>query len=228
MCQFKSGLWTKNGLAWSLDTDSHEELIKEKGFKDDGVKTQFVRVEYIPEKFEDFLKQRKKYKNWKVRIDQDILPEWFQGETDTKAIEKAFKGIIGEVIDKRFIVGKVAEIKEGKNYYIYGSAQVKNICGSAQVEYIYGSAQVENICGSAQVKNICGSAQVENICDSAQVKHIYDSAQVEYIYDSAQVYNGNIKLIRSIKDNAIVIDRNNGIVIHVANKDIKLKIKEAE
>ena len=48
MCQFKSGLILKNKTICPLDTDDHEDMIKEAGLKDDTRSPDFVRVEIVP------------------------------------------------------------------------------------------------------------------------------------------------------------------------------------
>ena len=48
MCQFKSGLILKNKTICPLDSDSHEDMIRQAGLKDDTCSPDFVRVEIVP------------------------------------------------------------------------------------------------------------------------------------------------------------------------------------
>ncbi len=226
MCQIKSGIVLKNSVYCPLDTDSHEEMLKELKLNDTTDKPDFVRVEIVPKDGNIF---NHTLDNWVLRVDQDFKPDWFSERFALVEMQKELQVWWKE----RFCLGKMDRIEKGRWFLggsaqvknIYGSAQVKNICGSAQVEYIYGSAQVEYIYGSAQVENICGSAQVENICGSAQVENIYGSAQVEYIKGrSVCCFTGEKAKYKTIEENGIAIlyYKDNPEII-VANKNIKLK-----
>ncbi len=157
MCQIKSGIVLKNSVYCPLDTDSHEEMLKELKLNDTTDKPDFVRVEIVPKDGNIF---NHTLDNWVLRVDQDFKPDWFSERFALVEMQKELQVWWKE----RFCLGKMDRIEKGRWFLggsaqvknIYGSAQVKNICGSAQVEYIYGSAQVKNICGSAQVENICG------------------------------------------------------------------------
>ena len=250
MCKIKSGIVLKDKVFMPMDYDSHEEMIKELGLKDNTKNPDFVRVEITPKDGNIF---NHDLENWELQVDQDFKPDWFSKKFAEVEMKKELKNWWKE----RFIIsGKIDKIDKGRWFLggstqvknICGSTQVKNICGSAQVKNICGSAQVENICdsaqvkyiyGSAQVKNICGSAQVKYIYDSAQVKNIYGSAQVENIYDSAQVKNicgralcaftGDKATYKTIKENgvAILYYKDNPEIV-VANKNIKLTQFEAK
>jgi len=205
MCECKSGLWTRKGLVSSLNTESHEDLIKEKGFKDDGIKPEFVRVEYAPKNFMEFLKQREKYKDFVFKIDQDILPEWFDKKQEEKKIIAEIKKAVLLKLEKRYINFDVEEIKDGKDYIIYGSAVVQNVRDSAVVRYVYGSAVVQNVCDSAVVQNVCDSAVVRYVRNSAVVQDVWSSAVVQIVCDSAVVrYVRNSAVVRYVWSSAVV------------------------
>ena len=191
MCRLKSGIVLKNRV-FVPEYDSHTEMLEELGIKDDylGASKTFVRVELLPVDGDVF----SNIDTWKLTIDQDITPEWYDEDTYKPQVVEAVKAWAKDHIhigvdDLKIAAGRNHYIKDCKDVEIYGSATVKNICGSATVEYICDSATVKNICDSATVKNICGSATVENIYDSATVENIFDSATVKNICDSATVEN---------------------------------------
>ncbi len=200
MCRLKSGIILK-GRVFVPEYDSHTQMLEELGITDDYLNASktFVRVELLPADDDVF----SSIDNWMLKVDQDVIPDWYDEETYKPQVIAAVKEwakdhIHNGVDGLKISSGQGHYIKDCKDVEICGSATVENICGSATVEniygsatvkYIYGSATVENIYGSATVKNICGSATVKYICGSATVKYICGSATVENIYGSATVEN---------------------------------------
>ena len=200
MCRLKSGIILKNRV-FVPEYDSHTQMLEELGIKDDyfNASKTFVRVELSPTDG-DVLSD---IDTWKLSVDQDITPEWYDEDRYKPQVVEAVKEWAKDHIhigvdDLKISTGRNHYIEDCKGVDICGSATVEYICGSATVEYICGRATVEYICGRATVKNICGSATVEyirgsatvkNICGSATVKNICDSATVKNICDSATVEN---------------------------------------
>ena len=148
----------------------------------------FIRAELSPADGDIF----SDIDGWKLEVDQDITPEWFDEKDCAERMRKAVKEwanthiFIGQN-DLKISHGENIFIKDCKNVDIRGNATVENICGSSTIKYIYGNATVKNICGNATVKYIYCDATVENICDNATVKNIYGKATVENIYGNATV-----------------------------------------
>ncbi|MEE1005939.1 MAG: hypothetical protein U0L66_01950, partial [Acutalibacteraceae bacterium] len=183
MCKLKSGIVLRDRI-FLPEYDSHTDMLDELGIEDNylnATKT-FVRFEYSPLDNDVFTP----VSEWHLRIDQDIIPDWFDEEKYlpriVEAVEKWAETHIHIGVDNLKInSGENHYIKDCKNVEICDSATVKYICDSATVKYICGSATVKYICGSATVKYICGSATVKYICGSATVENIYGSATVENI-----------------------------------------------
>ena len=216
MCKLKSAIILKDRI-FMPDYDSHSKMLKELKITDDyfNASKVFVRAELVP-KNEDIFSD---IDGWKLCVDQDITPEWFDEKDCAERMRKAVK----EWANTHIFIGqnglKISHgenilIKDCENVDICDNATVKNICGNATVksiccnatvESICGNATVESICGNATVEGIydnatveyiCGNATVEGICGDATVKSICGSATVKYIYDNATVKN--------IYDNATV------------------------
>jgi len=97
MCQFKSGIILKNRVVLAPErNESHSDLLKSLGIEDthmNATKT-FVRAELIPEndnKYSDI-------NEWKYRVDQDIVPDWY--EEDPDRYEKEFRDAVKEYMDE--------------------------------------------------------------------------------------------------------------------------------
>ncbi len=125
MCQFKSGIILKSRVVLAPEgNESHSDLLESLGIKDthmNAAKT-FVRAELIPEdenKFSDV-------SEWKYRVDQDIVPDWY--EKDPEKYEQEFRDAVEkymkEYAEKRNITVICgygwAAIKEDENgtYYL--------------------------------------------------------------------------------------------------------------
>ena len=219
MCKLKSAIILKDKI-FMPDYDSHSKMLEELKITDDYINASkvFVRAELSPENGDVF----SDIDGWKLEVDQDITPEWFDEKYCTERMRKAVKEwakthiFVGQN-DLKISHGENIFIKDCKNVDICGSATVnyicdnatvknirdnatvKNIYDNATVNYIYGSATVNYIYGNATVENIYDNATVENIYGSATVNYIYDNATVKNIYDNATVnyIYGNVTVISS-------------------------------
>ena len=217
MCKLKSAIILKDRI-FMPDYDSHSKMLEELGITDDyfNASKVFVRAELAPENGDVF----SNIDDWKLEVDQDITPEWFDEKDCTERMRKAVKEwakthiFIGQN-DLKISHGENIFIKDCEDVEICDNATVKCICGNATVKYIYGNATVENIFdnatvkyiyGKATVKNICDNATVESICGNATVNNIYGKATVKYIYGEATVKRiCDNATVKNIYDNATVI-----------------------
>ena len=112
MCQLKSGIVLKDRI-FMPEYDSHSKMLEELGIKDDylGASKKFVRVELSPENGDVF----SNIDEWKLKVDQDIKPEWFSEEEYKPKIVEAVK----EWAKKHIHIGvDNLKITEGGNHYI--------------------------------------------------------------------------------------------------------------
>ncbi len=136
MCQFKSGVILKNRVVLAPEgNESHSDLLESLGIKDthmNATKT-FVRAELIPKDDNKFLD----VSEWKYRVDQDIVPDWYEEDPDRyeQEFRDAVKEYMKEYIKKRNITvicgyGWTA-IKEDENgtYYLMNNYLEKSEFG---------------------------------------------------------------------------------------------------
>ena len=136
MCQFKSGVILKNRVVLTPEgNESHSDLLESLGIEDNhlnATKT-FVRAELIP-------KDDNKYTDiseWKYRVDQDIVPDWY--EKDPGRYEEEFRDTVREYMkeymEKRNIISICGygwtAIKEDENgtYYLMDGSLEKSKFG---------------------------------------------------------------------------------------------------
>ena len=209
MCQIKSAIVLKDKVFMPLDYDSHEEMIKELGLKDNTTNPNFVRVEIVPIDGNIF---NHDLKNWQLQVDQDFKPEWFSEKFALVEMQKILK----KWWQERFLIDKeVKEIKEGR-WFLKGS-KVDYILGNTLIEQMWGSSQVKEMRESSQVKEMRESSQVKEMWESSQVKVMRESSQVKEMRESSQV--GVMRESSLIKDY-----KGDNPIIYTPDKSIKLKI----
>ena len=116
MCRFKSALCLKDRV-FVPNYDSHDQMLAELKIPDDFAHASkvFVRVELSPadgDKTSDPM-------GWKIKIDQDILPDWFVYEVDEQRVKVA----IAEWCKVHVLREGTHEVHDGV-WYAYDSATV--------------------------------------------------------------------------------------------------------
>ena len=89
MCKFASFVLTKDQELWLLESDSHSDIIAHYNIHEDGPRgPNVLKVEIVPGP--DILKWTD-YEHWKYRVDQDIMPTWFDAKNDEKRARSALR-----------------------------------------------------------------------------------------------------------------------------------------
>jgi len=149
---------TKDKVFWSMNTDSHEDIIAEYKLNADGKHgPNILRVEILPPD-DDMTKPPSK---WVFGYDQDALPKWADAEHDEKRTRVALR----DWKRCKVLAYGMHEISGNRTVYAYGSATV----------YAYDSSTVRAYDSATVRAN-----------DSATV-YAYGSATV-YAKSSATVY----------------------------------------
>ena len=127
MCRMKSCLVLKKRVFCPAH-DSHQDMLKELGIEDNEVNAMktFVRVELIPPEatsdyFDDkyFTSLQAPLSEWKLVVDQDILPDWWEPAIYRRAIEEEVQKWLDKYVlinqEKKTIVGNGYKDR----YYLY-------------------------------------------------------------------------------------------------------------
>lgn len=121
MCKFKSGIITKNGITLApMYNDSHSSLLVSMGIEDNQMNAMkvFVRAELVPPNND----KTADVKSWKYRVDQDIVPDWY--EEDSKRYEDEMREAVADWMEKHFITicgkscMKIKEDEKGSYYML--------------------------------------------------------------------------------------------------------------
>lgn len=127
MCRVKSCLVLKNRV-FCPAYDSHQDMLEELGIEDNevNVRKTFVRVELVPPEatsdyFDDkyFTSLQAPLSEWKLVVDQDILPDWWEPAIYRPAIEEE----VQKWLDKYVLINQKEKIIVGNGhkdrYYLY-------------------------------------------------------------------------------------------------------------
>lgn len=122
MCNFKSGIILKNRVVLAPEgNESHSDLLDSLGIEDNHMNAYktFVRAELIP-KNDDKMTD---VKDWKYKVDQDIVPEWY--EKDPERYEREFRNAIEKYMEEwkkqfKFICGYYwTSVQDGNHTYYF-------------------------------------------------------------------------------------------------------------
>ena len=224
MCQLKSCLVLKDRV-FCPGYDSHQQMLERLGIEDNYLHASktFVRVELLPPNT-NTRSLREPLDRWTLRVDQDIVPEWWDVDADRQRVEEAVEAWrVGHVFTEGkhivtagevYAFGKTTvEISSNAKVKAYDNATV--IARSNATVEAHDSAMVD-ACGRATVEagdsaNVIafGNATVEAY-GNAKVEiynnvtaEAYDSAKVS-AYDSTRVTVWNRATVKAY-DNAIAI-----------------------
>ncbi len=183
MCRFKSGIILKSKVVVAPgENDSHSDLLKSLGIEDDyiGASRTFVRTELIPDNDEWWVNPEEHPDAWKFVVDQDITPEWFDGETH----EKDFREAVCKWWKEHVLVDREIDVLSS-GYFRLKRCEIKKLCNNAKV-YLSDS-QIGAMFNSSQVCKMRDSSQVDEMRDSSKVDVMYDGSQVGKMHNSSQV-----------------------------------------
>ena len=176
MCQLKSGLVFEDRV-FVPEYDSHDRMLEELGIEDNYLNASktFVRVELSPEDNDVF----SDIDGWKLKTDQDVLPDWWDEATYKPQVVEAVK----EWAKTHIHIGiDGLKIDDGESHYIKDCKDVE-ICDSSTVT-VYNSSTVKAY----------NSSTVEAY-DSSSVT-AYDLSTVE-AYDSSSVTAYDLSTVKA-------------------------------
>ena len=217
MCRFFSGIITKKGIVFDFDNDSHEFLLEKAKLDDTTKDPQFVRVELLQEDNDIF---NFDLSTWKISIDQDLIPVWF----DKKIAEERMKKAITEVFEQRFIVdNKNWQKRENQRLWIKNSSVVAR--ENSSVEAWGNSSVVARGNSSVEARE---NSSVEARGNSSVVARENSSVEA-WETSSVEAWENSSVVAR---ENSSVVARENSSVEAWGNSSVnipystKIKIKE--
>ena len=198
MCQFKSAICLKDRV-FVPDYDSHSKMLEELHIEDDFAHASkvFVRVELVPEDND----KTSDVDEWKLNVDQDVLPDWWDENDCLPRIKAAVKAWC----DIHILRDGMHTVRDGI-WYAWGNATVVAF-DNASVK-AYNSARVEAWGNATVVAH--GNASVK----------AYNSARVEAWGNATVVAHGNASV--KAYGNASVVAYNSTSVEAFDNASVKL------
>lgn len=118
MCRLKSCLVLKDRV-FCPDYNSHQQMLEELGIEDDYLHASktFVRVELTPPDVVQSLIEP--LDRWTLKVDQDIVPEWWDEKADRQRVEEAV-----EIWRKGHVFTEGKHIVKTGMVYAYNNAEV--------------------------------------------------------------------------------------------------------
>lgn len=184
MCQMKSCLVLKNRVFCPAH-DSHQDMLKELGIEDNEVNAMktFVRVELVPPEatpdyFDDkyFTSLQAPLSEWKLVVDQDILPDWWEPAIYRRTIEE--------------------EVQKWLDKYILINQKEKTIVGNSykEIYYLYNCKHISLVNTNSIMKNCsaiwCNGGNSITALDSELASGKTLDNQY-YIYGCSTLYTNN-------------------------------------
>ena len=143
MCKFFSAIVVDENkkLLWDYDIDSHAELLEKFHITDTTVFPNFVSVEFTPPNGDVFGHD---FTEWIFKVDQDLIPDWFEKEKAKALCLSSVK----KLIDERFIINRtIDEIKSGRWWVKDGvikdfwGGTLKDFCGGTLERFWGGTLE---------------------------------------------------------------------------------------
>ena len=221
MCQFKSAICLKDRV-FVPDYDSHSKMLEELHIEDDFAHASkvFVRVELVPEDDD----KTSNVDEWKLNVDQDVLPDWWDENDCLPRIKAAVK----VWCNNHILRTGMHTVRDGI-WYAHDNASVE-AHGNASVE-AFDNASV-GAHGNASVKafddasvEAFDNASVEAF-DEASVK-AFDNASVE-AFDNASVEafdEASVKLPKYFQTLKPVLLHDKAICINYKDHTIQSPVK---
>ena len=173
MCKFLSAIYHKQkGLLWDAYTDSHEDLVNFYSLNDTKDIPDFVRVEFYPDDFVDYVNAEK----YLLHIDEQNVPVWFNEELQKQVVD-----------DLRSIINRVI-IKDKKIKCLLSGVYI--LCGNTQVDYIK-NCRVFIMTDKANVGVMWESSNVGVMRESSNVGEMWGSSNVGVMRESSKVIKDN-------------------------------------
>ena len=184
MCQLKSCLVLKNRV-FCPAYDSHQDMLEELGIEDNEVNARktFVRVELVPSEatsnyFDDkyFTSLQAPLPEWKLVVDQDITPDWWEPAIYRHAIEK--------------------EVQKWLNKYVLINQEEKTIVGNGYKDryYLYNCKHISLVNTNSIMKN-CSAIWCEGGNSIIAIDSELSSSKAldnqYYIYGCSVLYTNN-------------------------------------
>ena len=199
MCKFKSGIILKSRsyIAEGYD-DSHTNLLEKLNIEDtrENAMRKFVRVELIPNNNEWWTNPI----TWKINIDQDILPDWF--EEDKEKYLKEFRERVTDWWNKHVFVDKTIKKLES-GYYRLKRCKIGQLLNGAEV--ILNNSTVQEMHGNSIVYGMYNNSIVNIMYNNSTVQTMYNNSIVQKMYNNSTVqtmYNNSV--VQKMYDNSIV------------------------
>ena len=208
MCTFLSLVVSKSGKVYGDGSqDSHEADIQNNVSKDPELKDDkeppnntFARVEVFPEDKDIF---NHKLSNWKVKIDEKIIPKWWNKIYEKKCFKR-----LEEVFKTQFLIGGEYDVID-RDIRFVKNATIKVL--KSTVQKVLDGGTVQKVLGGGTVQKVLGGGTVQEVWGGT-VQEVWGGGTIIIFYSEKSflqlktIKNGNNVLIKKwLRDVEVVI-----------------------
>ena len=188
MCNFVSAIVLKNGdiICDPEHTDSHEDLIRVAGLRDDRVSMAaeaFCRVEFTPP---DDFSGIADLSKWTLRVDECSAPSWYDSELVREKMERRVQAMIIDG-ERDILLGGCHILVCGANVRCVKNARIAVMLDSSRVDVMLDSSRVGEMLDSSRVDVMLDSSRVGVMRESSRVDVMRGSSRVGEMRDSSRV-----------------------------------------
>jgi hypothetical protein len=244
MCNFLSGIITRENCLVSAVHDSHESLIKENGLDDTTSIPDFVRVELLPD--DDVITDA--IKKWHLKVDQDLIPDWFNREiSEIRMISELKKQInVCVLINKKikFLTGSYKLIFNSSVGEMQENSRIGKMLGHSSIEEMQENSIVGEMLGHSSVLKMIEKSSIGKMRGNSSVRGMLENSSIEEVLDNSIVgemmgyssigemqENSSVgkmwekSSVKKMLDNSVIRSDKNGNII-VANKSKVIQFGE--
>jgi hypothetical protein len=220
---------TKDAVHWAGASESHEDIIRHAGLRDEALPPDILRVEIVPPNGD----MRRPLDEWEYVVDQDVMPAWYVREVDEPRARAALPTWCAACViaggdhvspspTTRYVVGgTVQAVSGGVVRAVYGGVVravsdggvVQAVSGGGVVRAVYGGGVVRAVSGGGVVRAVSDGGVVQAVSDGV-VRAVYGGGVVQAVYGGGvvQAVSGGGTVITYARGGVVCIE-GSGVVV---------------
>jgi len=192
MCNPASLVVTKARVFWSNTSDSHEDIIEEFGLSnfDREFSMNLVRVEITPPGNNYQLP----VSQWKYKVDQDLLPKWYDAE---KCETRARIALNDWIAEKVVMAGQIVEELTTYKLFVFGTVQ--KVLDGGTVQEVWCDGTVQKVSDGGTVQKVRNGGTVQEVSYGGTVQEVWNGGTVQKVRNGGTVqevsYGGTVQKV---------------------------------
>lgn len=194
---------------WSKYTNSHTEIRKELELPENTHQRIYnVAVEISPDDGD----LNTPINDWVFRVDQDILPDWWDAEEAEKVVRRALVDWAAS-----WLVTGEAEHTKNRTVFVLNGGTVQKVLSGGTVQEVWAGGTVQDVLSGGTVREVLSGGTVQKVWDGGTVQAVWDGGTVQEVWDGGTVQAYTRLPLSILKaEGAVLVDRSgDSVVCHV-------------